>query len=184
MRSVALLILCVAASMAAVATEPLSATADPGAANQPASAGAERTLQESLYDFSGSVFIFACSDDGEPLPITDGEPIAIEGKLYERISLVLDGAGGYHYNVNTMPVGLRGTSLTTGEEFHVSETDRVIANNRLAQLRGSYRQSLKMVGKDTHRSFWIVAQGNYNILADGRVTVSRDVLQVECKVQS
>jgi hypothetical protein len=146
-------------------------------------AAAERTLEESLYDLSDSVRIFACSADGEPLPETDGEPVVIEGQLYERFSLILDGAGGYHYSLNTMPVGLRGTGEWSGEEFRVSEENRGVANQRLAGGTGTYRQELKMVGRDTHRTFSLVATGSYTVSADGHVIVSRSALNIECRVQ-
>ena len=144
--------------------------------------GAERTLEESLYDMSDSAFVFACSADGEPLPEDEGELVDLHGQIYERFSLIRDATGEYHYSLSTMPVGLEGVGATSGEEFRVSENSRTIANQRLAGGTGSYKQELRMVGRDTHRSFWLVTKGNYTIAADGEFIVTRQVHQVHCRV--
>ena len=184
MRSIARLIPFVAAFGVVVeASEPRPPFIDAPHDRQQAATAAQRTVQESLYDLSDSVFRFACSDDGEPLPIDEGEEVRMEGKIFERLSLVHDGAGGYHYTLDTMPVGMRGVGLTSGEEFRVSESSHTVANNRLAGGVGAYRQTLKMVGKDTHRTFWLVAYGNYVVSAEGLIRTSRDLLRIECKVR-
>ena len=105
----------------------------------------------------------------------------MEGQIYERWSTVLDGAGEYHTNINVMPIGLRGTSVETGEEFRVTEENRTIANQRLEGGSGMFRQVIKMVGKDTHRQFRLVAAGNYNISSDGVVISDRFVYLEECR---
>ena len=184
MRSIARLIPLVAAfGIVVEASEPRRPFIDASHDRQQAASAAQRTVQESLYDLSDSIFRFACSDDGESLPIDEGEEVRMEGKIFERLSLVLDGAGGYHYMLDTMPVGMRGVGLTSGEEFRVSESSHAVANNRLEGGVGAYRQTLKMVGKDTQRTFWLVAYGNYVISAEGLVRTFRDVLRLECRVR-
>ena len=143
--------------------------------------GAERTISESLFDMTDSYYSFPCTADGELLPITDGELLLMEGQIYERWSTVLDGAGEYHTNINVMPIGLRGTSVETGEEFRVSEENRTMANQRLEGGSGMFRQVIKMVGKDTHRQFRLVAAGNYNISSDGVLISDRFVYLEECR---
>ena len=184
MRSIARLIPFVAAfGILVEASEPRPSFLDAAHDGQQAASAAQRTVQESLYDLSDSVFRFACSDDGELLPIDEGEAVRMEGKIFERLSVLYDGAGGYHYMLDTMPVGMRGIGLTSGEEFRVSESSHTVANNRLAGGVGAYRQTLKMVGRDTQRTFWLVAYGNYVISAEGLIRTSRDVLRLECKVR-
>ena len=143
--------------------------------------GAERTVLESLFDITDSYYSFPCTADGELLPITDGELLLMEGQIYERWSIVLDGAGNYHSNLAIMPIGLRGTSVETGEEFRVSEENKNIANQRLEGGSGMFRQVIKMVGKDTHRQFRLVAAGNYNISSDGVIVSDRFVYREECR---
>lgn len=143
--------------------------------------GAERTVFESLFDMTGSYYAFPCTADGQLMPITDGELLLMEGQIYERWSTVLDGAGKYHTNINIMPMGLRGTSVETGEEFRVSEESRTIANQRLEGGSGMFRQVIKMVGEDTHRKFRLVAAGNYNISSDGITISDRFVYLEDCR---
>ena len=182
MRSIARLIPFVAAFGVLVeASEPRPPFLEAPHDQRQAATAAQRTVQESLYDLSDSIFRFACSDDGEPLPIDEGEEVRMEGKIFERLSVLYDGAGGLHYTLDTMPVGMRGVGLTSGEEFRVSESSHAVANNRLAGGVGAYRQTLKMVGKDTQRTFWLVAYGNYVISAEGLVRTVRDILRLECR---
>ena len=146
--------------------------------------GAEREVREALYDMTGSTFIFACSPEGEPLPITDGEEVLIEGQVFERIVYKTDGADGVHFTLNTMPVGLRGIGLLSSEEFRVKETERFGASQQLPRNTGSYRQELKMTGTETGRTFWMVFSGSYVIGADGEVKRTRDRERIECKVKN
>ena len=53
----------------------------------------ERIVFEAFYDMSDSYYSFACSEDGEPIPEADGELIAIEGLIYERLVSLIDGTG-------------------------------------------------------------------------------------------
>jgi len=143
--------------------------------------GAERIVLEHLYDLSDSLFTFPCSADGEPLPEEDGELIEVEGAVYERMTLHTDGAKGLHYRVNTMPVGIRGVGLVSGEEFRITENSLTIARQRLTALSGTYQDRFKLVGKDTRRTYWLVSKGHYLIAADGTVKVSRDSFSTECR---
>lgn len=143
--------------------------------------GAERTVFEALYDQSDSFYVFPCSEDGEVIPETDGELIDIEGQIYERLVFLIDGTNEYHYQMRIMPVGLRGVGVTSGEEFRITEADQRTGSQRLAGGTGSFRGHLKMIGKDTHRTFWMTYGGHYNIAPDGTVKVSREDLRTECR---
>jgi hypothetical protein len=152
-----------------------------GASQEQASNGAERIVFEALYDQSDSFYSFACSADGEPVPETDGELIDMEGYIFDRLVFLIDGTNEYHYRMSTMPVGLRGIGVTSGEEFRVKEVDHATGNQQVAGGTGSYRGQLKMVGQNTHRTFWLMYGGHYNIAPDGTVRVSRDRLSTECR---
>jgi hypothetical protein len=153
------------------------------AASAQSASGAERIVETALYDMSDSTFFFSCGPNGERLPETDGEPIDIEGQIFERISFVYDPAGGMHFNLDTMPVDLSGIGLLSGEEFRVVETDKYIANQRLAGVVGAWRQTFSLIGKDTHRSFTIVSTGSYTISAEGRPMRSRSEVSIECGIR-
>jgi hypothetical protein len=151
------------------------------ATQEQASDGAERTVFEALYDQSDSFYSFACSEDGEVIPEEDGELIDIEGQIYERLVFLTDGTGEYHYQMHSMPVGLRGIGVTSGEEFRVIEADHMSGSQRSAGGTGSFHGHMKMTGKDTHRTFWLRFGGHYNVAPDGTVKVSRDNLSQECR---
>ena len=151
------------------------------ATQEQASNGAERTVFEALYDQSDSFYVFPCSEEGEVIPESDGELIDMEGQIYERLVFLIDGTHEYHYQMRIMPVGLRGVGVTSGEEFRVTEADQRIGSQRLAGGTGSYRGHLKMIGKETRRTFWMTYGGHYNIAPDGTVKISRDDLSAECR---
>ena len=176
-------------SLAAIAAFTLITTACDRAPVEPAdrsaspqfSNGVERSVDQALYDVTGSFFVFACTDDGEVLPIDQGEQVEMQGQVFERVTYMMDGAGGYHFLYHTMPVGLRGIGVTSGEEFRVIERDHGVANQRYAGVVGRYRQEFKMVGRDTGRTFWFVFSGTYLIGQDGTVKRYRDTETVQCK---
>jgi hypothetical protein len=143
--------------------------------------GAERTVFETLYDQSDSFYVLPCSEDGELIPEAEGELIDVEGHIFERVVFLIDGTNEYHYQMRIMPVGLRGVGVTSGEEFRITEADQRVGSQRLAGGTGSYQGQLKMVGKNTHRTFWMMYGGHYNIAPDGTVKISRDDLRAECR---
>src|SRR5262249_48987246 len=107
-------------------TAPLIAPADRAVASlQPNGNGAERTVYEAVYDLTGSQTSIEC-DDGR-----SSELVALDGKVYERIVEVTLPSGALRTVFQTMPVGLRGTGVESGEEYRVTERDF-----------GSYHQSL------------------------------------------
>ena len=144
-------------------------------------AGAERVLTETLYDVSEGALLFPCSDDGEPLPEGEGEPIAIQGFIAERFMSVDKPSGGVHYTVKTRPEGVHAFGETSGEEFRIRDSVQFVGNERLDGWTLSYRQDFKMVGSETHRTFWVVAKGHYLILPDGTIILHRDIVRSECR---
>ena len=142
---------------------------------------AERIVEEYLFDLSEGALPFACSADGDPLPEGEGELVTLEGQLDQRFTLVSDGAGGYHFGLNTMPVAVRGTGETSGEEFRVTLIDHFVGSERGDQRSLAYRHELKMVARDTRRTFWVINKGHYLISADGEIIVVRDSVDVECR---
>ena len=136
---------------------------------------------EHLYDLTGSQFVFACDANGQPLPTDQGEYIAVEGQVYERMMLVYNEGGyGYHFQINTMPVDLRGVGVTSGERFRIIERDQFVANQRGDANSGSYHTTMKMVG-ETGRTFWMRFGGSYRIGSDGELVRERHTESVVCR---
>jgi hypothetical protein len=139
-----------------------------------AATGAQRVVYEALHDLQGSEIWVECGDG------TVSEAITLTGKLFERFTGVLDPAGGEHTVYHTMPVGLAGVGSVSGEEFRVKWQDHGVSSETLMVSGGSYRQTLRLVGRVSGRSFALVVSGRYTINANGEVVVYRERLVAEC----
>ena len=148
---------------------------------EPRFSASDRVLVESLYDLTGSYFVFACTEQGDPLPVDQGELVQLEGKVFERLFLIDKGDAGFLYTLHTMPVGLRGVGVDSSEEFRVTERGHFMGNSHLAGGNGTYRQELKLVGTATHRTFWVVYNGYYHVSKDGTAELTRDNQRIVCK---
>ena len=153
----------------------------PEPATNVSASAADRTVEESLVDFDGVYFSFACSADGEPLDSHEGELVRMHGQMYEKYTTRRDAMGGYHITLQRMPVGLGGIGETSGEAFRAIERQHATYNQKLSGATGAWRAELKLTGKDTGRTFWLVSSGNYRLYADGGVVVEREKQTVECK---
>jgi hypothetical protein len=141
-----------------------------------AAAQAERVVEESLYDLSDSYFSARCSDDDEV------ELLRMEGSIYERLSYVVDGAGQYHVNYHIMPIGVKGTGVDSGHEYRVTMQGHSTSNQLMSGLNGSYRQTLKLVSRESRATYEMVSRGSYNLDADGNIRVDRYAYEISCKL--
>lgn len=169
----------IAATLVAGACDNMPAAPDSASPITPyassAAGPAERVLEEYLWDFEDSVFPLECPNGS----FTD--EIAVEGLLYERYMIITDANGGFHLQLHTMPVGVRGVSTITGEEYRVQERQQQTALANKNGFRGSYRQVLRMFGKESHVKFSLVSRGHYNEGPDGELIVQRDHFEIECR---
>ena len=104
-------------------TAPATVAPIPTAA-QSNDGGAERSVDERLFDVSGSLIGVECTDGRL------SELVELQGQIFERFTVVSNPAGGFHAVYHTMPIGLRGTGVESGEEFvfvEVQQFDRAVA---------------------------------------------------------
>ena len=148
---------------------PISTTA------QSNTGGAERWVEERLFDVAGSLFGVECADGRV------SELVELEGQIFERFTVVANPAGGYHAVYHTMPIGLRGTGVDSGEEFRVKLQDHGSFGQTTAGLVGTYRQVLILVGQTSGREFSLVVRGHYTINANGEIVVDRENLAADCE---
>lgn len=116
--------------------QPSDASPPQAMAGHTAASPAERTVTESLYDMTDVLFNFRCSDQGEVLDDHEGELVRLEGKVFARFTVLRDGAGSFHVTWHTMPIGLGGTGVTSGEAFRVTEREQGGSNQTLMGLSG------------------------------------------------
>jgi hypothetical protein len=173
--------LCVAVAVAVLAACDSGdhLTAPPARVAAPASSlfqndGAERSVEEALYDLTGSFTQIEC-ENGQ-----SSELVALEGQIFERFTVIYNPAGGFHASYHTMPVGLRGVGSESGEEYRVKEQDHGAFTQTLMGLTGSYRQTLRLVGRTSGLSFSMVVRGHYTINANGEITVEREKAIFAC----
>jgi hypothetical protein len=164
----------VALLLAACDTSPTDVTAVGDAARAPASARLERNVEEKLYDMTDSYMSARCGEDDTV------ELVRMEGAIYERLVWFQDGAGQYHITHHTMPVGLRGVGVDSGEEYRVAEREHATYNQLKSGFTGSYRQTLMMRGTTTGTRFYMVFRGHYVIDEENIVKVERDQLEIGC----
>src|SRR5687767_14458351 len=155
-------------------TGPLASRAEPSATSLSSSNGAERSVVEALYDLTGSSTQIEC-ENGQ-----SSELVALEGQIFERFAVIYDASGGIRTSYHTMPVGLRGVGSESGEEYRVKEQDHGTFTQTLMGLTGSYRQTLRLVGRTSGRSFSMVVRGHYAINANGEIAVEREKAIFSC----
>jgi len=136
--------------------------------------GAERWVDERLFDVAGSLIGVECTDGRL------SELVELEGQIFERFAVVSNPAGGFHAVYHTMPIGLRGTGAESGEEFSVKWQDHGSFGQTAMGLVGTYRQVLKMLGSTSGRSFSLIVKGHYTINANGDIVIERENLAADC----
>jgi hypothetical protein len=152
---------------AAVAPIPTTAQSSVG--------GAERWVDERLFDVAGSSIGVDCADGRL------SELVELQGQIFERFTVVANPAGGFHAVYHTMPIGLQGTGVESGEEFRVKWQDHGSWGQTTMGLLGTYRQMLKLVGGTSGREFSLIVRGHYTINANGEIVVEREKLAADCE---
>ena len=137
--------------------------------------GADRFVQETLYDLTDSYTAIEC-EDGQ-----SSELVALEGQIFERFTFQFNPAGNVHVGIHTMPVGLKGVGSVTGEEYRVTEHESAVYNQTQMGAVGSYRQVVKLVSSTSHSKYSLVGGGHYTINANGEISVERDKLVLKCE---
>ena len=137
--------------------------------------GAERIVEESLYDMSGSYYAIECQD-GQL-----SELVALQGQIFERWTLLYNASGGIHLGYHTMPVGLTGVGTESGEEYRVKEQEHGSFRQTLMGATGTYRQSLRLQSRTSERSFAMIVRGHYTVNANGEIAVEREEPVIACE---
>lgn len=140
--------------------------------------GAERLVEEAFYDVTDSYLMFPCDAEGEP--VEEGELVRMEGGIFERFTVVFAPSGNIHATWHTMPVGLRGVGVDSGEPFRVKEAQH--SNSVMTQTghTASYRSVLTLVGTETGRRAAMRFAGTFRVTAQNEIIVDRETERLEC----
>lgn len=137
------------------------------AASLSSSNASQRDLSEDLYDLSDVYVQWTCEDG------TESELIAMEGQIYERVSVLWDGASGFHAVQHVMPIGLKGVGTESGEEFRVKEQNQGAWNQSLMGATGFFRQTYRFVGVESKVEFSLTTVSHIAMNANGEYVVDR-----------
>lgn len=160
--------------LAACDAAPTDVPTHYGAAPAPASARLERNVEENLYDMTDSYLSARCGGDDTV------ELVRMEGAIYERLVWFQDGAEQYHITHHTMPVGLRGVGVDSGEEYRVAEREHATYNQLKSGFTGSYQQTLMMRGTTSGTRYYMVFRGHYVTDEESKVKIEREQLEIGC----
>lgn len=155
--------------------EPAVTTAPARPASLSQGGGAERFVEEALYDLSDTFAGFECADGFV------SELIELEGQIYERWSAVHNPAGGYRAMLHTMPIGLRGIGTESGDEYRVKEQFRATVNQSPMGMTGTFRSKVSFVGGIPTRTFELTIKGHWTMNANGEWVVERDTESAVCR---
>lgn len=158
----------------ATPTAPAASAAEALARALASAGGADRIVDENVYDLTGSLVAVWCDDS------TRSELIELEGQIYERFTIQFNSANGIHAFNHTMPIGLQGTGTESGEEFRVKEQDHGSFHQALG-LGGTYRQVIKLESRMSKRAFSLVVRGHYTMNPNWDVVVEREKVTTVCE---
>ena len=170
----------------AAATLLLGACADGPAAPTVASAprldlagenGAQRYTYDELYDFGGDSYVHFTCEDG-----TESEPVQLFGQIFERYTFMRTPSGGLHYVSSTMPVGLHGIGLVSGQEYRVVEREHSSVHYDENDVGGgSLHETVTLRAQDTHETFGITYLVQWRFAGSGEMIVNRWKERETCK---
>lgn len=109
--------------------------------------GVQRTIEEYMSDLTGIEVEIACEDG------SSSERVALFGQVYNRNTLLVDGAGGIHYRAHSMPVGVYGIGLESGATYRVKEQLHESANQTRSGASILNRYRFELVNQETKEKY-------------------------------
>lgn len=167
--------------LSACTDEPTSPARDVLTPSAPALAvsatnGAERWIEEDLYDFTDALVAYPCGENGYT------EQILMEGKVFVSYTVTWDGAGGIHALTHSMPIGLEGVGQTTGAKYRVTEREHGVFNQgAMGQTFGTYQNVLRISSQELGLRGRLTVGGTYVINANGELIFERPILRADCQ---
>ncbi len=144
-----------------------------------AMAGAERFVEEEVYEFTGDTVQFFCVRDGEDV-IT--EPIELWGRIRERFTVILLPSGGQHAQYQILGNNLRGIGAESGAEYKVTERSHGVTNMTTMRDGASYRSVFDVSSRELGKNMRLVYAGKYSVNANGELKVERETIKEECNL--
>ena len=139
--------------------------------------GAQRFTYDEVYEFDGdSYFGFTCSDG------TESELVQVFGRIAERFTFMVTPSGRIQLVGNTMPVGLYGVGVESGQEYRVVEREQGTAHYAPdGSGGGSMRETFLLRGRETRATFAVSYQVHWKFGEDGELVLERLKVSETCK---
>ena len=131
--------------------------------------GALRYTYDELYEFTGDSYVqFTCFDG------TESEPVQLFGQIFERYTFMRTPSGQLQYVSSTMPVGLYGVGLESGQEYRVVEREQSSVHyDEDGKGGGSLHETISLRARDTHETFGITYLVRWKFAESGDMIVNR-----------
>jgi hypothetical protein len=131
--------------------------------------GALRYTYDELYEFTGDSYVrFTCFDG------TESEPVQLFGQIFERYTFMRTPSGQLQYVSSTMPVGLYGVGLVSGQEYRVVEREQSSVHyDEDGKGGGSLHETISLRARDTHETFGITYLVRWKFAESGDMIVNR-----------
>jgi hypothetical protein len=164
----------VAVSVAACDAQPTQPAPSPIALPTSIASSVERTVESYVSSFDDVFTQFICEDG------TTSELVALEGQLFTRNTVTLNPAGTYHITSHSMPIGLRGVGVETGQEYRVKEQEHMSVRQAEIGYSGTLRDVFVLIGRQSKETYKLVTISHYVVTPQGKVVIERQKERWEC----
>jgi len=134
----------------------------------------ERTVESYISSFEGVLAGFICEDG------TTSELVALEGQLFTRNTVSVNPTGTYHVTSHSMPIGLRGVGVETGQEYRVKEQEHMAVTQAETGYSGTLRNVFVLTGRESMETFKLVTIARYVVTPQGEIVIERQKERWEC----
>jgi hypothetical protein len=157
-------------------TGPMQAPPDPARSlSEETASSVWRSSHAWVSNLSGSYFQFNCDDGYE------SEFIRLEGFVHHRMTLMDDGAGGFHFRWHYNAREATGTGEESGEVYRVVYGENETYNEAGATRTGTFRTTRRLTSTGSGRGFRMVTSGQYTVNANDELVVDREETRFECE---
>ena len=134
-----------------------------------------REEREYVYDMDGSVVTFFCADGRE------SEPVALAGRIRERVTSVGTPDGTVRFRLQTIPDGLHGVGTVTGQPYRVVEREQTWGHYAERGVVGLHRTVWTLRARDTMETYTLTYTQRFTMDENRDLVFLREWERAECR---
>ena len=147
-------------------TAPVAATPSFEMKDGPGAIRSTLTYLDEIWE--GEIVQFTCQDGRQ------SEPIQLSGQMFERHAFMLTPSGRTLHVESSMPVGVKGVGLVTGQEYRVADRTQGTAHYDENDAGGGSRhETLLLRGLETGETYGITYIIQWRMGGPGEILVNR-----------